>query len=45
MIPARNDEGSSASEMSEYVAELTVPADSKLIGKRISEIDSDAEKS
>lgn len=30
--------------MSEYVAELTVPADSKLIGKRISEIDSDADK-
>jgi di/tricarboxylate transporter len=44
LIPAREDDGSSGNEMSEYVAELTVPADSKLIGKRISEIESDADK-
>ncbi|MEP5151630.1 SLC13 family permease [Planktotalea sp.] len=43
-IPARGDENGSASDFSDYIAELTIPAESKLIGKRLSELEEDAEK-
>jgi di/tricarboxylate transporter len=44
LIPARGDDGAAGNDMSDYIAELTVPADSKIIGKRLSEIEEDAEK-
>ena len=44
LIPARGDSATAGDDMSDYIAELTVPADSKLIGKRFSEIEEDAEK-
>ncbi len=43
-IPARGDAGGAGDDMSDYIAELTVPSDSKLIGQRFSEIEEDAEK-
>lgn len=44
LIPAREDEKSAAEDLSQYIAELTVPQDSKQIGKRLAELDHDAEK-
>ena len=44
LIPARDDKGSAAEDLSQYIAELTVPDDSKHIGKRLAELDKDAEK-
>ncbi|KPA22086.1 potassium transporter peripheral membrane component [Shimia sp. SK013] len=43
LIPAREDAGKKAAELGQYIAELTVPAESKLIGKRLAELDNDAE--
>ncbi|MEM9580361.1 MAG: SLC13 family permease [Pseudomonadota bacterium] len=43
-IPARGDGTAGASDISQYIAELTVPEDSKHIGKRLSELTEDAEK-
>ncbi|MCP4819643.1 MAG: SLC13 family permease, partial [Shimia sp.] len=43
MIPEREDAGKKAAELGQYIAELTVPAESKLIGKRLAELDGDAE--
>ena len=44
LIPAREDETSVADDVSEYIAELTVPAGSKLIGERLGSLEEDAEK-
>ncbi|WP_108837100.1 SLC13 family permease [Tateyamaria sp. Alg231-49] len=44
LIPAREDEKSVAEEVSQYIAELTVPEDSKLIGERLGTLEEDAEK-
>ena len=44
LIPARDDSASGQEAVSEYIAELTVPEDSKLIGKRVGELEEDAEK-
>ncbi|MFL4472025.1 SLC13 family permease [Tateyamaria armeniaca] len=44
LIPARSDATSELEDVSEYIAELTVPIDSKLIGKRLGELSEDAEK-
>ena len=44
LIPAQGDDGAAGNDVSDYIAELTVPADSKIIGKRLSEIEEDAEK-
>lgn len=43
-IPKREDAGRAMADITEYVAELTVPADSKLIGRRLSELEEDAAK-
>ncbi len=43
-IPARGDDAGEGGELSDYIAELTVPEASKHIGKRLSEIEEDAEK-
>ncbi|WP_050930542.1 SLC13 family permease [Aestuariivita boseongensis] len=43
-IPAREAEGSTAGALQDYIAELTVPEDSKHIGKRIAELEETAEK-
>ncbi|MGR3634757.1 MAG: SLC13 family permease [Shimia sp.] len=43
LIPAREDAGKNASDLGQYIAELTVPADSKLIGKRLGELETEAE--
>jgi di/tricarboxylate transporter len=44
LIPPRDDEKSAADDLAEYIAELTVPEDSKHIGKRLSELEAEAEK-
>ena len=47
LIPQRGDENASADPMADiaqYIAELTVPEGSKLIGKRLRELDEAAEK-
>ena len=44
LIPARDDMGSSSEDLSAYVAELTIPSDSKQVGRRLGELDEDAEK-
>lgn len=43
-IPSRDTGKMSSADLSQYVAELTVPSGSKLIGKRLSELQTDAEK-
>ncbi len=43
-IPSRDDAGSRLADVAEYIAELTVPEDSKQIGKRLAELDEDAAK-
>ncbi|CUH52787.1 SLC13 family permease [Shimia marina] len=44
LIPDRDDAGQKVSDLGQYIAELTVPADSKLIGKRLAELDPQAEE-
>ncbi|MBO9477309.1 SLC13 family permease [Shimia sp. R11_0] len=44
LIPDREDAGQKVSDLGQYIAELTVPADSKLIGKRLAELDPQAEE-
>ena len=44
LIPPRDDEGSASEELAQYIAELTVPEGSKQIGKRLSELEDEAEK-
>ena len=44
LIPARNDATLELEDVSQYIAELTVPDGSKLIGKRLGALDEDAEK-
>lgn len=43
-IPKREDAGQAMADITEYLAELTVPEDSKLIGRRFEELDEDASK-
>jgi len=43
LIPEREDAGKKAAELGQYIAELTVPAESKLIGRRLAELDGDAD--
>lgn len=44
LIPPRDDEGSASDDLAEYIAELTVPEGNKHIGKRLSELENEAEK-
>ncbi|MFN3209105.1 MAG: SLC13 family permease [Roseovarius sp.] len=44
LIPTRGDAGLKAAELANYVAELTIPEDSDLIGKRPAELRETAEK-
>lgn len=44
LIPARDTNAGGGPDISQYIAELTVPEGSKQIGKRLSELDEDAEK-
>ena len=44
LIPAREDDGTGVDDLAQYIAELTVPAGSKHIGKRLGELGEDAEK-
>ncbi len=44
LIPARADDTSGREDLSQYIAELVVPDESKLIGKRVGELEEDAEK-
>lgn len=44
LIPARDDGPGTADDLAQYIAELTVPEGSKHIGKRVAELDEDAEK-
>ena len=41
-IPKRDDAGSALSDLTAYLAELTVPEDSKLLGQRLAELDTQA---
>ncbi|WP_422050472.1 SLC13 family permease [Shimia sp.] len=43
LIPDREDAGKKVSDLGQYIAELTVPAGSKLIGKRLAELEPNAE--
>lgn len=43
-IPARDDAGKSVSDLGSYIAELTVPVDSKLIGQRLHELQEEADE-
>lgn len=45
LIPARDDASLGESDLAQYIAELTVPEDSKHIGKRLAELNEIAEKS
>jgi len=45
LIPPRHDACAELEDIASYVAELVVPADSKHIGKRVSELEETAEKS
>ena len=45
LIPQRDTEtGNSEAQLADYIAELTVPEDSKLIGKRLGALDKEAEQ-
>ncbi len=44
LIPKRADAGKTMSDVTEYIAELTVPEDSAHIGKRLAELEDDASK-
>ncbi|MFK7876771.1 MAG: SLC13 family permease, partial [Paracoccaceae bacterium] len=43
-IPVRDDGSDAIADLSQYIAELTVPEGSKHIGKRLAELEDDAEK-
>ncbi|KRS12429.1 potassium transporter TrkA [Roseovarius atlanticus] len=43
LIPARDDTGLHAAELADYLAELTIPEDSAHIGKRLAELQQDAD--
>ena len=45
LIPDRGKTYATAADLQQYIAELTVPDDSDLIGKRVGELDEEAEKS
>jgi di/tricarboxylate transporter len=44
LVPPREDEKSVSDDLAQYIAELTVPEGSKHIGKRLAELENDAEK-
>ncbi|MWD26926.1 SLC13 family permease [Aquicoccus sp. SCR17] len=44
LIPQREDPTVSASDVQQYIAELTVPSDSDLIGQRVRDLEETAEK-
>lgn len=44
LIPARDDASTAAEEVAQYIAELTVPEGSKLIGTRLADLEEEAEK-
>ena len=44
LVPPREDEKSVSDDLAQYIAELTVPKGSKHIGKRLAELENDAEK-
>ncbi|PCJ09432.1 MAG: SLC13 family permease [Rhodobacteraceae bacterium] len=44
LIPTRDGAGSSEAHLAQYIAELTVPEDSPLIGQRLAELEAEAEK-
>lgn len=44
LIPARDDAALTSDDISQYIAELTVPEDNKQIGKRLSELTEVADK-
>lgn len=44
LIPAREDAQGSTEALSEYIAELTIPAGNKHIGQRLSQLEDEAEK-
>lgn len=44
LIPSRDESSSTSDDLAEYIAELTVPEDSKNIGKRLSELETEADK-
>ncbi len=44
LIPARGSATSAVENLSQYIAELTIPKDNKAIGKRVDELSEDAEK-
>ncbi|MCP4208516.1 MAG: SLC13 family permease [Shimia sp.] len=44
LIPDREDAGKKVADLGQYIAELTVPVESKLIGKRLGELEPDAEE-
>ncbi|MBL4627333.1 MAG: SLC13 family permease [Roseicyclus sp.] len=43
LIPSRDGAGSAEAQLAQYIAELTVPEGSRLIGKRLAELDAEAE--
>ena len=45
LIPTREDAGKSVSDLGQYLAELTVPSESKLIGQRLGELQTQADES
>lgn len=45
LIPSREDAGKSVSDLGQYLAELTVPPESKLIGQRLGELQTQADES
>ncbi|MFD0911529.1 SLC13 family permease [Ruegeria arenilitoris] len=45
LIPNRGEQTESSETLAEYIAELTIPAESPNIGKRVAELDEVAEKS
>ncbi len=44
LIPDREDAGKKVADLGQYIAELTIPAESKLIGKRLGELEPNAEE-
>ncbi|GAA6165939.1 SLC13 family permease [Pelagimonas sp. KU-00592-HH] len=44
LIPSREDAGKSVSDLGQYLAELTVPSESKLIGQRLGELQTQADE-
>jgi len=44
LVPPREDEKSVSDDLAQYIAELTVPEGSKHVGKRLAELENDAEK-